>query len=267
MPASGIGFIHNSKRPNPEARFGTYELLSYLSEAAQRMQHAKAGQPLYINDIGLEHGGPIVHHGSHQAGRDVDVLFFLLDKDGNPREPKGIPLDPKGEGWDFQDLLDPKDDVFVKFDTERTWAFIQAFIESAGSYVQRLFIVEHLRSLLLEEAKRVAAPKHIVDIAEAAMCQPSVAHDDHLHIRVFCDANDIKQGCRDGFPIYPWHLAHLRSFKTKPVIATRHRKKSKTISAKEAHAKAGPMHAKVEAFLEQQLSWSSNPHPGRRWCR
>ena len=27
-------------------------------------------------------GGPIPHHGSHRSGRDVDVLFYLLDREG-----------------------------------------------------------------------------------------------------------------------------------------------------------------------------------------
>ena len=42
-------------------------------------------------------------------------------------------------------------------------------------------------------------------------CQPRFPHDDHMHIRVFCTAQDIAGGCNDVAPNYPWQRALLKS--------------------------------------------------------
>jgi penicillin-insensitive murein endopeptidase len=277
LPPTAAGLVSNPLRPNPTAYFGTVELVRALMRAAAVVDAELPGSAVVINDIGYEAGGPITHHGSHQAGRDVDVLFYYLDRRGEPWPAKGVPLDPRGRGWDFGDLTQPRDDVRVTFDARRTWRFVQAMIEDDlagdGGLVQRIFLAEHLRALLLAEAERVRAPRAVRARFGDLTCQPGHPHDDHMHVRFFCSTEDLRAGCADGPPMYPWRRAQLREEDVEPVLATRapraprERARARTTSRARAAQQAGPMHARVRAFLEERATWSEEPHPGRPFCR
>jgi hypothetical protein len=184
----------------------------------------------------------------------------------------GVPLDPQGWGWDFKDLTIAKDDVRLQIDLKRTWRFMQALLENSGDLVQRIFIVEHLRTMLIKEAERVNTPKRILSRFEQITCQPSTPHDDHMHVRFFCTADDIEAGCLDNYPIYPWHREALRKLGVEPVIAKPDRRlrkaaKKRTTSPAQARKRAGRMHIRVKKFLDHRESWLPNPHPGRPYCR
>jgi penicillin-insensitive murein endopeptidase len=275
LPDQGPGFRHNDRRPH-EARFGTVELVQGLVKAAAA---SPAEDIVVINDIGLEHGGPIRQHGSHQSGRDVDVLFFSVDPKGKPVPAVGVPIDPKGRGIDFKDLAVRSDDVELRFDAKRTWRFIASLIEATGDDVQRIFIVEHVRTMLLAEAERVKAPKKIRERFELVTCQPETPHDDHMHVRLFCSAEDIAAGCVDGSPMMPFRRQALKKLGVTPVLETyamRHEKKrregvdDRTTSMEEARVKiekSGPMHARVRRFLDEREAWAVKPAVGRQFCK
>lgn len=269
LPESGPGFRSNPNRPNENAFYGTVEVVQALVRAAA-VVHEELGGELTINDIGFEAGGPIAHHGSHRAGRDVDVLFYLIDHANEPIRSVGAFLDPTGRGFDFKDLSDPSDDVLVQIDLPRTWRFIQALLEGPhGDQVQRIFVAEHVRTLLLRHAERSRAPPAIRERFGQITCQPGYPHDDHLHIRFFCSLDDIEGGCEDSAPIYPWRRLALREAGLRPVIhrPRADRPAAPRTSAEEARAAAGPMHRRVEEWLERREAWMAPPHPGRPFCR
>jgi penicillin-insensitive murein endopeptidase len=273
LPSLGPGYRHNPKRPD-NARYGTVETLQAIVKAAAIVDHDLPGSGLTVNDIGLPEGGPISQHGSHQAGRDADILFYMQDASGKPIPAVGVPLDPKGQGVDFKDLAIPGDDQKVKIDLPRTWRFVQALIEAAPDQVQRIFVVEHLRGLLLTEAERQRAPKLIRQRFDEMTCQPSAPHDDHLHVRFFCTPEDLGVGCEDSAPIYPWRVAALHQLGLEPIVASakksreeREDRAARTTTPAEAKKKAGPMHAKVIKFLAEREAWLKQPHPGRPYCK
>ncbi|MBN1655210.1 MAG: penicillin-insensitive murein endopeptidase [Deltaproteobacteria bacterium] len=271
LPKAGPGFIHNPKRPI-EARFATVETIQAIIRSAAVVAETFPDAVLVVNDLCLRDGGPIAQHGSHQNGRDVDILFYYLDAKGEPVPSVGVPLDPRGWGWDFKDLKIAQDDQRLQIDLRRTWRFIAALLETSGDLVQRIFIVEHLRSLLLQEAQRVKAPNDIRSRFEEVTCQPSTPHDDHMHVRFFCTADDIQAGCLDDYPIYPRRRSALRQVGIDPVLAKVDRRlrqtaKKRTTSPAEAKRRAGPMHARVKRFLDQRESWLPKPSPGRPFCR
>lgn len=275
LPDQGPGFRHNDRRPY-EARFGTVELVQALIKSAAGFADDNA---LVINDLGLVNGGPIRQHGSHQSGRDVDVLFFSTDPKRQPVPSVGVPIDPKGRGIDFKDLAVRSDDVELRFDAKRTWRFMQSFLEVAGDSVQRIFIVEHVRTMLLAEAERVKAPKKIKERFELITCQPETPHDDHMHIRLFCSAEDIAAGCIDGSPMMPFRRQALKKLGVTPVLenyASRHERTrregvdERTTSMEEARVKiekSGPMHARVRRFLDEREVWAKKPETGRPYCK
>jgi hypothetical protein len=204
------------------------------------------------------------------------VLFYLRREDGEPFVPaKAIPLDPEGRGTDYGDLADPADDVPVQLDVARTWSFVAALLADEDAAVQKILVVEHLRSRLLEQARRVEAPAAVVQRFADVTCQPRFPHDDHMHIRVFCSPEDIAAGCVDAPPIYPWRERELTAAGVEPVLTgsddedvppkPKPRPKLKTIA--QARAEAGPMHEDVVEFLDRRETWAKRPHPGRRWCQ
>ncbi len=264
----GPGFRFNPRR-SPNARYGTVEVVQALMRAAAVVAREMPGSMLYINDLSLEHGGPIPGHGSHTAGRDADVLFYLLDGAGHPMAPVGAPLDPQGRGVDFKDLADPSDDVPVHIDVRRCWRFVQALIEDPHVALNRIFLAEHLRTLLLAEAHRQNAPAQTIDRFADLTCQPSYPHDDHYHFRFFCTPEDIRQGCEDSPPIYPWHRRALHAAGVEPVPAhrgRRHHAPAHITTEAQARAAAGPMAPQVKAWLARREAWMHMPHPGRPWC-
>jgi penicillin-insensitive murein endopeptidase len=266
FPLSGPGFRFNPRR-RPEARYGTVELVQALARAARAVAEAFPGAELTVNDLSLEGGGPIAHHGSHQNGRDVDTLFYLRDAEGRPYPSVGAPLDPEGRGVDFKDLADPDDDVEVRIDLPRTWRFVEKLLADPRARVQRIYVAEHLRTLLLAEARRAGAPPRVLRRFRHVTCQPSYPHDDHFHIRLFCSPQDLQAGCEDRLPLYPWHRRHLAEAGVEPRISRRPKKRSpKITTADEAKAAAGAMHERVRAFLARREAWMDKPHPGRPYC-
>lgn len=273
LPDLGPGFVHNSVRPD-NARYGTVELVQTIMRAAAVVDQELPGSVLVVNDLGLEQGGPIHQHGSHQNGRDADILFYSLDAKGQPLPSVGVPIEPDATGWDFKDLATPDDDERVRLDAPRTWRFVQALLEQAGDQVQRIFLVEHVRSMLLQQAERAHAPAKLRQRFADLTCQPETPHDDHLHVRLFCSPEDLGLGCWDKPPIYPWQREALHALGLKPVLEppgakrqTREDVAERTTSRAEARKKAGAMHAKVRRFLDRREAWAKKPSPGRVYCR
>ncbi len=266
LPRRGRGFRHNPRRPQ-DARYASVEVVQALIRAARVVHETMDGGELTVNDLGYERGGPIPSHGSHQNGRDVDVLFYLNGADGRPMPSVGAPLDPEGQGVDFKDLSDPSDDVAVQIDVPRTFRFVRALLEDPVAVVQRIFVAEHIRTMLLREAARVSAPSAIVERFGDLTCQPSYPHDDHFHFRFFCTAEDIRKGCLDAMPIYPWHRAELRRLGVRPKWAGTRRLKAPITTKQQARRRAGPLHKSVRRWLARREAWMKQPHPGRRYCR
>jgi penicillin-insensitive murein endopeptidase len=273
LPDRGPGFYHNPKRP-AQARYGSVELVQSIVRAAAVVEQELPGSGLTVNDLGLQNGGPIAQHGSHQAGRDADILFYVLDEHAAPVPSVGVPIDPKGQGWDFKDLSVPDDDQRVQLDKTRTWRFVAALLEIAQDSVQRIFVVEHVRSMLLNEAQRVHASRALIQRFEDITCQPEAPHDDHLHVRLFCTPEDMSEGCLDSAPIYPWRTQALALLGLKPLLAAGHQNREereavakRTTSVAEARKKAGRMHVNVVKFLAEREAWRKRPSPGRPYCK
>ncbi len=270
LPLQGPGFRHNDKRSR-DARYGTVEAVRAIARAADRVAKEAPGSELVVNDLGLPKGGKISHHGSHRAGRDADILFFLRDDAGNTRPAVGEAIEPDGAGYDYKDLSIPDDDVRVHFDAARTWRFVRALLEDEEAEVQRIFVVEHLRAMLLAEAERTHAPRAIVQRFADVSCQPGYPHDDHLHVRWYCSFEDLTKGCEDLAPLYPWRAAALTAAHIKPVLAKRAKADDPaevvTQEQAEANVKKQEPHPEVLAFLARRKAWEKQPHPGRPYCK
>jgi penicillin-insensitive murein endopeptidase len=271
LPLTGPGWRFNPRK-KPERRHGTVELVQALVRAASAVQEEMPGNTLTISDIAMPEGGPIKGHASHRSGRDVDVFFYLSDPDGKPFDAKAIPIEPDGTGVDYHDLTTADDDEPVRLDVPRTWKFIEALVSQGDVRINRIFVVEHIRSMLLTHAKRIGAPKEVRTRFGHLACQPQFPHDDHFHIRFYCSPDDIAAGCEDTKPFYPWHLAYLKEEgATIQLAGKRETERPKLTSVEKAAAKkkeeVGAFDPAVDSFLERRKAWAKKPHPGRKYCK
>lgn len=267
LPLVAPGLRFNPSR-DPNARYGTTEVVRALLGAGLSVHELHGGLPARINDLSLRGGGPIPRHGSHQSGRDVDVLFYQLGPDGAPIEPVGAFFDPEGNGVDFRDSANPKDDVPLRIDLPRTWTFVRALIEDPEAALQSIYVAEHLRRLLLDHARNDGAPEATWKRFAQMTCQPSYPHDDHFHFRFYCSAEDIALGCRDSHPLHAWRRAELAALgvTSKPLLPKRPMAATVTVSHEEARRAAGTLAPEVEDWLLRRKVWLEKPHPGRPYC-
>jgi len=263
--------FHFNERRDSQARFATVEVIATIAQAAERVRTQFADSVLTVNDLSLRAGGRIAHHGSHRAGRDADILFYLRSDDGQPTESVGAPIDPDGIGFDFKELSRGDDDVRVHFDAARTWLFVASLLENPAAPVQRIFVAEHLRAKLLSAATEASASPRTIALFADISCQPSYPHDDHLHVRWFCSHQDLGQGCEDLPPLYPWREAELRAAGVSPVLAAKSRSVDPapvtTHEQAAQNVKRQKPHPLVVAFLARRKAWQKQPHPGRKYCR
>jgi penicillin-insensitive murein endopeptidase len=270
LPLHGPGFRFNPAK-RPERRHGTVELVQALVRASAVVHEELPGNPVTISDISMPDGGDIVGHASHRSGRDVDVYFYLLTADEQPFPAKAIPLEPDGTGHEYGDLAIAEDDVEVRLDVPRTWKFMEALVSDPDARINHILVAEHIRTLLLKHAEKIGAPEAARTRFGHLTCQPRFPHDDHVHIRFFCSADDIEAGCEDTRPIYPWHQAHLDDAGVQVRIAGKRKSAGpKLTSVKAARKKAAAgieMHQDVIAFLDRRETWAKKPRSGRKYCR
>lgn len=271
LPLSGPGFVFNPRK-DPERRHGTWEVVRALMDAAAAVDEATPGNTLVVGDLSLERGGDINGHASHRAGRDVDVMFYLLAEDGSAFDAKAIPIEPDGTGVDYKDLTTADDDVSVRIDVPRTWAFVHALVADERNALGRIFVVEHVRTMLLEEGKRAGASAQVLERAGHLMCQPKFPHDDHMHIRFFCAPDDIEAGCLDTAPVFPWHRKRLKAAGVSAKLAGPRSTPRPTLTstkdaAKKKREEVGAFDPAVDAFLERRKAWAKKPKTGRKYCR
>jgi penicillin-insensitive murein endopeptidase len=181
LPSKGPGWLIPKTWDDRGLSFGTRTLVGLLRRAAARVdQH---GATLYVADISPRRGGPSYWHRSHRSGRDVDILFFALDRHGKQARPPRAMIRYDEEGHAIG--------ADLRFDVERNWLLVKALLEDRV-YIDHIFIASPLRRLLLEHARERGESKKLLARAEERLSQPSdsAAHDDHFHVRIACYPDD-----------------------------------------------------------------------------
>jgi penicillin-insensitive murein endopeptidase len=195
MPDAGEGFVTKEIWRARGNRYGTDELVDLLTGVSRRM-HARWKERIGIADLSHAGGGPVrTWHASHQSGRDVDLLYYVRDKQGNPVEPdKMVQFDEQGRA---------RDSSGYTVDVSRMWQLIREFLLAPEAPVQFLFLYEPLTKRVIEHAQKIGEPDALVQRARKALRQPGSAapHDDHMHVRIFCPTADKAYGCIDTGPM------------------------------------------------------------------
>jgi len=180
-------------------RWGTDEMIGALEQAGKHVSAEMPGSHLTVGDISRERGGRFRPHRSHTAGRDVDIAFYINDEDGAAAYPERF-VRFNGHG------KSRISDLGLVFDDARNWELVSSLLTSGDVIVQYAFVSRALKRRLLREGRRRGASEEVLARAETVLQQPPRGgrHDDHFHVRVYCDLGD-KPTCRDRAPFHAWH--------------------------------------------------------------
>jgi penicillin-insensitive murein endopeptidase len=195
LPDRGEGFFTRDVWKTRGNRYGTDELVDLLTGVARRMA-TRSKQRLVVADLSAHGGGDVrTWHRSHQSGRDVDLLYYMRDRDGKPMEPDAMHV--------FDATGRAKDGSGITVDVPRTWQLVREVLTAPEAPVQYVFMYAPIASLLIEHARSIGEPEPVVAKARKALRQPgdSARHDDHLHVRVYCAQADKPFGCVDIGPM------------------------------------------------------------------
>jgi len=192
FPARGP---HHRATPDQLARAtweGTDEIVSVVLVAAEALARARPGALLEVANIARRGGGPLPWSVSHQNGRDADLLFPLLDDGERPvLADEMVHLDAEGRGQ----LPDGRP---VRLDVDGLLAVVRALVEQEEVPLRHLFISHPLREMVLARAEEILVPPRVLRRMKALLRQPrgTLPHDDHLHVRIGCAEDDVREGCR-----------------------------------------------------------------------
>ena len=200
MPLQGRHWRFTGTSQKRGTNYGTKDIVALLTRAADTVDHFVDTPPLVLGDIGAEHGGKLGHHKSHQAGRDVDVLFYVIDPHGKRQASRGFnDFDEAGE-------CVPKSCRGWRYDLQGNWWLVRTLLWSKRPQVQYVFVADWLKRRLLDYARSRGELPEILRRAESVLVQPrnSSPHADHFHVRIYCSAADRAAGCVDGGPRWGW---------------------------------------------------------------
>lgn len=203
LPAEGDGYTVPERWRLRGNNFGTAELVELIVRAARKVEREIPGSQLGVADLSPEMGGPTEWHRSHENGLDADLMFYVR-RAGRPIAPPNVMLlfSPDGSS---KPSLDPEGIAAgpLTIDVAREWALVRALLTDPWVEVQYLFVYEPLRQRLLAHAVARGEDPAIIAQATEVLRQPvgAAAHDDHLHLRIYCPRSDRGLGCEDREPL------------------------------------------------------------------
>jgi penicillin-insensitive murein endopeptidase len=199
------GWAHRIPRPwsRRGRRYGSTQLVRMLRRAAARVARRYPGSILGVADMSSRRGGATGGHRSHQSGRDVDLLYYAIDRRGRMvRHDHFMPIyDSYGRATSARRPTASKRIPERFFDLARNWALVKAMLNDPDAEVQYIFVAQRIEKWLLAYARATGERRALISQAARVMMKPThdAGHDDHMHVRVRCSDRDVSLGrCSDS---------------------------------------------------------------------
>ncbi|MDX2089299.1 MAG: penicillin-insensitive murein endopeptidase [Kofleriaceae bacterium] len=195
LPDAGEGFMTRAVWRTRGNRYGTDEMIDLITGVGRRLATTSKIR-LVVADLSSNRGGAAKKwHRSHQSGRDVDLVYFMRDKDGKPFEADAMRVfDREGRAVDGSGIT---------VDIPRMWELVKALITAPEADVQWTFLYAPIAQKILDHALAIGEPELLVNRARMTLKQPgdSAPHNDHMHVRIYCSPHDRAFGCMDIGPL------------------------------------------------------------------
>jgi penicillin-insensitive murein DD-endopeptidase len=212
LPLEGDGYLVPQRWRARHSNYGTEELVGAVVRASRAVDRKLPGGIAAIGDLSRRGGGASVEHKSHQNGRDVDVFFYAIDRERRAVRPGEAMVrfgaDGQAVRWSPARGFGPPPVPVpeYRFDAARNWAFVRALLTDADAEVQWIFIQRALGALLIRAATEAGEDPAVVARAASILHEPTDAepHDDHMHVRLYCDPADRACACAERGPIRWW---------------------------------------------------------------
>lgn len=224
VPSKSLGILPRQRKR--KLNYGSDALVAALENAARSL-YKKNGTKLWLGNLSQRQGGDIRWSVSHNSGRDADIAFCYQDRKGKPVVPpdlvrlNGQGLAP-GRGW--------------RLDVAATWTVIAALLSDRRIQVQYLFISGPLRNLLLMHARKQGASASLLTKAAIVLRQPAASspHNDHLHLRIYCNQADVLAGCVNTGAMHPKTREHHAAKRAFVATVAKHSRAKKAIDRSHA---------------------------------
>lgn len=218
LPASGTDHAILEEHRRRATQFGTDELVDALLTAGADVAALFPGSILGVGNISRGGGGKIPWSISHNAGRDADLAFYLLDSSGlQVVLPTLLKLSAPEGTVEHEGRT-------LTFDPARNWNMLASLLGNPNVDLQYAFCADFLVKRMFEYARQHGVSGRRIDELRGLVRQPrgTLPHDDHIHIRIRCSAEDQLEGCRDieaGSERLPTSLAYRTRVKETARIA------------------------------------------------
>ena len=171
-------------RVSRHRQYGHPRLIGFIEDLASQVADIYHTN-LLIGDLGQARGGPTPSgHRSHQTGLDVDIWFLLDDRQNS------LLLNER-EGWQAPSMLNANG---TTLDNVQWSLRHEAILMLAAQHplVERIFVNPLIKQALCQHS----ASKDRVWLRKI---RPWWKHDDHFHVRLYCDSRDMY--CQSQEPV------------------------------------------------------------------
>jgi len=203
LPAQGEHHYVLGDHEGRDTHWGGGVLVQAIEDASEWAERRYPGMRVGVGNLSVRSGGPLYWSRSHHSGRDADLAFRYLNETGEPVEAQGL--------YVVRSDLTVREPAGWSVDVPRTWAIVEGLLVTHGDAIQWLFVSQPLKDAMLEHAAEIGVSPAVLAMASVVLHQPgdSRPHDDHLHLRVYCTANEATERCVNRPPF--WDHADLHS--------------------------------------------------------
>jgi len=180
LPASGVNFVAYSADGVGLGRTYVHDVVRQIVvDTYARLEQTMPGKTFVYGETGLEHGGMMPPHKTHQAGLSVDFMVPVLDKENRSVPLPSTPSNRFGYGLEFDG--DGRIPGFrIDFEAMAEHLFqLSLASRRHGIAIKRVIFDRRLQDKLFNTETHGAELKRSMPFMKG---EPWIRHDEHYHV-------------------------------------------------------------------------------------